>query len=377
MKSNFPINPTEIIALMALKNTPHIGDVTAKKLIAHLGSPSAVFSQKRSAIERIDGIGKAILSHLLDTKYLKEAEKQWQEMSDNGINFCVYNQPDYPLNLAQAVDSPVIFFHKGNIRLQNKKIISVVGTRQITSYGIAFCQKFIEDLLSLKEDLVIVSGYAYGVDITTHKLALENGIQTIACLAHGLDNTYPSVHKKYNEQMLNNGGFITDFPYNSHFDRKNFLSRNRIIAGLADATIVVESAIKGGSLVTADIAFSYDREVFAVPGRTTDIYSAGCNKLIRENKAQILTSADDFLKSMNWDLEEKKPKLVQAQLFVELSVEEEIVYKFLKTNGKENIDVISRQCEIPIYKLSNLLFQMEMKGVIFPLPGKIFSVEIP
>lgn len=376
MAPNFPINPTEIIALMALKNTPSIGDITAKKLIAQLGSPSAVFSQKRSAIERIDGIGKVISSYLFDTKYIKEAEKQWQELSDNGINFCVYNQPDYPLNLSQAVDSPVIFFHKGNIRLQNKKIISVVGTRQITSYGTNFCQKFIEDLLPLKEDLVIVSGYAYGVDITTHKLAIENGIQTIACLAHGLDSTYPAVHKKYNDQMLSNGGFITDFPFNSHFDRKNFLSRNRIIAGLADATIVVESAIKGGSLVTADIAFSYDREVFAVPGRTTDTYSAGCNKLIRENKAQILTSADDFLKSMNWDLEEKKPQSVQAQLFVELSAEEEIVYKFLKTNGKENIDVISRQCEIPIYKLSNLLFQMEMKGVIFPLPGKIFSVEI-
>ncbi len=366
----------EIIALLMLKNTPLIGDITAKKLIAHLGSASAVYTEKKRAIERIDGIGKVMLTHLFDPKHKEEALRQWEYICENNIKYCTYTDADYPVNLAQAVDSPIVFFYEGNINLKNKKIISIVGTRQITSYGTAFCQKFIEDLLPLREDLVIVSGYAYGVDITAHKLALEKGFQTIACLAHGLDVTYPASHKKYNSQMIKNGGFITDFFHGSKFDRKNFLSRNRIIAGLSDATIVIESAIKGGSLVTADIAFSYNREVFAVSGRVFDTYSAGCNQLIKENKAQLLTSADDLLKSMNWNSQSIKPKIIQPQLFIEFSEDEKMIFDYLKINGKQPMDSIARDCSIPVYKLSHILFQMEMKGVVFPLPGKIFSVEI-
>lgn len=369
------MSENEIIALLTLKNTPLIGDVTAKKLIAHLGSASAIFSEKKKNIERIAGIGSVILSHLFDPKHKEEAQKQWEYICQNNIRFCVYTDEDYPVNLAQAVDSPILFFYQGNIRLKHKKIIAIVGTRQITSYGTAFCQKFIEDLSPLKDDLVIVSGYAYGVDITAHKLAIEHGIQTIACFAHGLDTTYPASHKKYNEKMLENGGFITDFCHNSNFDRKNFLSRNRIIAGLADATLVVESAIKGGSLVTADIAFSYDREVFAVPGRATDAYSAGCNKLIKENKAQLLTSAHDLIEAMNWNLEAKKPKVIQPELFIDLSQEEKTIVNYLKNQGKQTMDDIARNTNIPIQKLSNTLFQLEMKGVVFPSPGKLFSVE--
>ncbi|MDO4879758.1 MAG: DNA-processing protein DprA [Capnocytophaga sp.] len=363
----------EIIALLALKNTPNIGDVTAKRLIAHCGSATQVFNEKSHKLSKIDGIGSVILSHISNPKYRKEAEAEWEYINQNNIQFYTFLDDDYPTNLKQIIDAPIIFFCNGNINLKDKKCISIVGTRQITSYGTAFCEKFIEEL-SVLEDLVIISGFAYGVDITAHKLAMEYNIPTIACLAHGLDTIYPASHKKYYSQMLENGGFITDFWHKSKFDRKNFLSRNRIIAGLSDATIVIESAIKGGSLVTADMAFGYNRDVFAVPGRASDVYSQGCNFLIKTDKARLINNAADVIYYMGWDTLPQKPKYFQPPLFTDLSPEEEKIYNYLKTNGKQIIDIIARDCNIPVYKLSNLLFQMEMKGVIRPLPGKIFDI---
>lgn len=363
----------EIIALLALKNTPNIGDITAKKLIAHCGSAELVFKEKIQKLSRIEGIGKVILTNLSNPKYRNEAEKEWEYICKNNIQFHTFFDDDYPINLKQIIDAPVIFFSNGNINLKDKKCISIVGTRQITSYGLAFCEKFIEEL-SVIENLVIVSGFAYGVDIAAHKFAMENNIQTIACLAHGLDTIYPAPHKKYYSQMLENGGFITDFWHKSKFDRKNFLSRNRIIAGLSDATIVIESALKGGSLVTADMAFGYNRDVFAVPGRASDTYSQGCNHLIKTDKARLINNAADVIYYMGWDSLPTKEKNIQPQLFTELTTEEEFIFNYLKNNGKQIIDIIARDCNFPIYKLSHLLFQMEMKGIIRPLPGKIFSV---
>jgi len=253
-----------------------------------------------------------------------------------------------------------------------KKVISIVGTRNITSYGTAFCEKLIEDLAPL--DPVIVSGFAYGVDICAQKTAIKHGLQTIGCLAHGLNQIYPKIHSKFVPDVEKNGGFVTEFWSTSNPDRENFLKRNRIIAGMSEATIVVESAEKGGSLVTADIANSYNREVFAVPGRAKDKYSSGCNNLIKQQKAHMITSAADLIYLLNWELEEKETKPIQKQLFIELDEVEKAIYSYLQKEGKQLLDSIALDCKLPIFKVSSTLLNMEMKGVIRPLPGKLFEV---
>jgi DNA processing protein len=250
-------------------------------------------------------------------------------------------------------------------------VISIVGTRRATAHGIAFCEKLVKDLSPLEP--VIVSGFAYGIDICAQRAAIKNKLQTIGCLAHGLNQIYPKVHQKYVREVEENGGFLTDFWSTDVFDRNNFLKRNRIIAGLSEATIVIESAEKGGSLVTADIANSYNREVFAVPGRPRDEQSKGCNTLIKSQQAHVLTDAADLIYILGWQIETAH-KPVQKQLFVELEEEEKMLYGYLKENGKEQLDLIALNCSIPTFKAATLLLNMELKGVVRPLPGKLFEV---
>jgi len=247
-----------------------------------------------------------------------------------------------------------------------------VGTRQVTSYGADFTRKLIEDLAPLNP--VVVSGFAYGVDIVAHQAAIDCGLQTIGVLAHGLNQVYPKTHKKYIAKMEQNGGFLTEFWSSSSPERENFIKRNRIVAGMTEATIVIESAEKGGSLITANIANDYNRDVFAVPGRSSDKYSQGCNNLIKTQRANLLTSAADIVYMLNWELEEKNSKPIQKQLFISLDSEEQKIYDFLQKNGKELLDIIALECEFPIFKISSLLLNMELKGVIRPLPGKLFEV---
>ena len=241
----------------------------------------------------------------------------------------------------------------------------------MTSYGADFCRKLIEDLAPLEP--VIISGFAYGVDIHAHSIAMEQNLQTIGVVAHGLNQVYPKPHKKYVSKMEENGGFLTEFWSTSNPDKENFVRRNRIVAGLSEATIIIESADKGGSLITANIANDYNRDVFAVPGRVTDKYSMGCNNLIKSQRANLLTDAADLIYMLNWELEEKKAKPVQKQLFVMLEPDEQKVYDFLQKKGKELMDIIALECEMPVFRLSSLLLTMELKGVIRPLPGKLFE----
>lgn len=241
----------------------------------------------------------------------------------------------------------------------------------MSSYGRDFCNQLIEELKEYNP--IIVSGFAYGVDICAHKASIKNNLQTIAVLAHGLEETYPKTHKKYIHEVNNNGGFITEFWHDEQPMRENFLKRNRIVAGISKATIIIESAEKGGSLVTADIANSYNRDVFALSGRATDIYSKGCNNLIKNNQAHLLTSAEDIVKMLNWDIRQAAvPK--QEKLFVELNSSEQKIYDYLQQNGKQLLDDIAINCELPIYQLSSILIQLELKGVVKPLPGKMFEV---
>lgn len=362
---------TQLIAILALQNVNHIGDATAKKLIQKCGNPENIFKEKKSTLLKIDGIGAYTLKDLNTTSHFKAAEEELNFIKKNNIQFSYFTDSDYPERLKHCYDGPILIFKSGNIDLNRQKVISIVGTRQITSYGTTFCENLIEELSPLNP--IIVSGFAYGVDICAHKAAINNNLQTIGCLAHGLNQVYPKVHKKYIHKVEENGGFITDFWSTDTPERNNFLRRNRIIAGLSEATIVIESAEKGGSLVTADIAGSYNRDVFAVPGRAKDKFSLGCNNLIKKQQAHMLTSAADLIYILGWQLEEKKPKTIQKELFVELDEIENNIYNYLQKNGKELIDIIALECQLPIHKVSTTLLNMELKGVIRPLPGKLFE----
>ena len=365
------INKDELIAVLRLHNIPKIGDVIAKKLISYCGSPSAVFENKKHQLLKIDGIGSYAIKNLYDRTYLEAAETEFLFIKEKGISYTYFMDKEYPAYLKHCLDSPILLFKRGNINIEGRKIISVVGTRNITSYGIAFCEKFIDDIAPLNP--IIVSGFAYGVDICIQKAAIKYGLQTIGCLAHGLNQMYPKIHKKYIMDVEKNGGFLTEFWSSDSPERENFLKRNRVIAGISEATIIVESAERGGSLVTADIAHSYNRDVFAVPGRVVDKYSTGCNNLIKQQKAQMIGSAADLIYVLGWELENKKVKAVQKQLFVELDKDEEVIYSFLQREGKQLLDNIALECHIAVFKASATLLNMEMKGAIRPLPGKLFE----
>jgi DNA processing protein len=361
----------KMLAILRLQKCKAVGDILAKKLIVNVGDVSQIFKEKAASLSKINGIGNHVLKHLFDAENIKLAAQELKHIQDNAVAHSYFLEDDYPANLQHCIDSPILLFKDGNIDFSNQKIISIVGTRNMSSYGRNFCNKLVEELAEYNP--IIVSGFAYGVDICAHKAAIKHNLQTIAVLAHGLEEIYPKVHKKYINQVNENGGFLTEFWHNETPLRENFLKRNRIVAGISKATIIIESAAKGGSLVTADIANSYDKDVFAVPGRTTDLYSKGCNNLIKNNRAFLLNSAEEIVKMLNWDLKEQ-PKAIQQQLFLELNENEQKIYDLLHKKGKQLLDVISLECNIPMYQLASVLLQMELKGISKPLPGKVFEL---
>ncbi len=364
---------TELQALLCLQHVPNLGDASIKKMIQIVGSATGVLKEKKSNLLKIDGIGQARLASLYNETHSKAAEEELKFIENNAIKATSYLDPEYPTHLAQCIDGPVVLFESGAIRLKDQLVLSIVGTRKITRYGTQFCEDLIAELVPFNP--VIVSGFAYGVDITAHKAAIANNLQTVGCLAHGLNQIYPKVHKKYMKSMEENGGFFTDFWSTDAFNPQNFLRRNRIIAGLSKATIVIESADKGGSLVTAQIANSYYRDVFAVPGKTTDPLSKGCNMLIKTQQAHMLTSIADLVYILNLKQEEtKKEQLIQKELFVHLEGNEQRIFEFLQKEGKQDLDSIALHCNIPTYQLAGMLLNLELKGVLQPLPGKIFQV---
>ena len=360
----------ELFYLLALQKVDGVGDVVAKKLLAHCGTAEAVFSAKSAHIRSIDGIGSVLMKNLRDKNPFILAEDEYRYIRDHNIHVISYTDDAYPAKLQHCPDGPTLLFSTGNIDLKARKVISIVGTRQVTSYGAEFCRTLIADLAPLNP--VIVSGFAYGVDIIAHQAALEHNLQTVAVLAHGLNQIYPKSHKKFIAPIDKNGGFLTEFWSSSNPERENFVKRNRIVAGMSEATIVIESADKGGSLITANIANDYNRDVFAVPGRTSDKYSQGCNNLIKSQKAHLLTQAADLVYILNWQLENKN-KAVQKKLFVSLNADEQVIYDYLHANGKQLLDVIALECHLPVFRLSSLLLNMELNGVIRPLPGKLFE----
>ena len=361
----------ELFHLLALVKIEGVGDIMAKKLIAHCGSAEKVFNAKPNFLKNIDGVGKVLLQNFKNPSVFALAKSEMDYIKKNTISCCSYLEENYPDRLKYCIDGPVLLFSAGAINWNNKKIISIVGTRQVSAHGIDFCKKLIQDLAPLNP--IIVSGFAYGVDIVAHQAALENNLQTVAVFAYGLNQIYPKSHKKYVTKMEQNGGFLTEFWSTSSPEKENFVKRNRIVAGISEATIVIESAEKGGSLITALLANDYNRDVFAVPGRTSDKFSQGCNNLIKTQRAHLLTSAADLIYILNCEIHKKEKQSIQKQLFVSLNEIEQKIYDYLLAQGKTEIDQIALECDYPVFKTSSVLVNMELKGVIRPLPGKLFE----
>lgn len=367
----YEMKEEELLYALALQKVKGVGDIHAKKLIEVCGSPKNVFVEKHQVLQKINGVGSVLLRQLSNKENLLLAENELKLIEKNDLVPRYFLDDNYPRNLKNCIDAPFLFFQDGNFDLNQKKILSVVGTRNMTNYGRDFCEELIENIKPY--DPIIVSGFAYGVDICAHKAAMKNELTTIGVFAHGFGQVYPKPHKKYMAQMSKNGGFLTEFWFDEQPLRENFLKRNRIVAGISEATVVVESATRGGALATASIANSYARDVFALPGRSTDTYSKGCNNLIKKNKAALITSAEDLIEMLGWE-QTQTTKIIQPKLFVELTSDEQVIMEYLSKNNKELLDVISLDCNFLVHRTATILFQLEMKGLLRALPGKMFEI---
>ena len=360
---------------IALSLIPNVGPLLARKLVAYTGSVEAIFKEKKSSLSKVPDIGENIIRNINQAEILHKAEQELSHMQKNNIHSLFYLDHEYPRRLKECEDSPVILFYKGRANFNAEKVISVVGTRRATDYGETLCQKMISGLANSLPGLVVVSGFAYGIDICAHKSAMDNGLVTQAVFGLGIEKIYPTVHKKYVNRLLEQGALISEFPSTQKADPGNFVSRNRIIAGLADATIVVESGKKGGSLLTADMALSYNRDVFAFPGRVDDANSAGCNNLIKQNGAALIESTEDLIMAMKWD-QSIQEKPIQKSLFMQLNKEEQLVVDLLKEQDSVTIDLMARALKVPVSSLSPILLKLEFDGVVTPLPGKNYKLRL-
>ncbi|MBL0127804.1 MAG: DNA-protecting protein DprA [Flavobacteriales bacterium] len=359
------------IALSMLKG---IGPVNARNLVAYCSGVDPIFSDKKlkNTLEKVPGIGPKLIASITDKNVLPAAEKELAYVRKNKLRMLFYLDDDFPRRLKQAEDAPVLLFSKGNVDPDTTHMVSIVGTRTPTEAGKRLCVELVEGLKEV--NATIVSGLAYGIDIVAHRHALKNDLSTIGCVAHGLDRLYPGEHAATAKEMLKDGGLISELPSGAAFAPGNFPARNRIIAGLSDCTIVVESGPKGGSLITADIANSYDREVFAFPGRPTDPQSEGCNRIIQQNRAALVTSAKDVISLMDW-LPKKKKAPMQVALFSELLPDELTLVEIIRAKGRISIDDLCVQCNMPQGKASGLLLNLEFSGMVRSLPGKVYELN--
>ena len=366
----------EQIYSIALTMVPGIGHIGAKHLIDGMGNAVDVFRLRKEILERIPEVSQRVIEALDCPQAVLRAEQEYEFIRKNRISCLSFHDEAYPSRLRECEDAPVVLFFKGNADLNSLHILNMVGTRNATDYGTQICASFLRDLKALCPDVLVVSGLAYGIDIHAHREALANELPTVGVLAHGLDRIYPHVHRKTAVDMLEKGGLLTEFLSGTNPDRHNFISRNRIVAGMCDATIVIESAEKGGSLITAELAEGYHRDCFAFPGRMSDEYSKGCNRLIRDNKASLLLSAEDFVQAMGWNMQTTLSEKVSVQrsLFIELSEEEQKIVAILEKLGNLQINSLVVEADIPVNKMTALLFELEMKGVIRVLAGGIYQL---
>jgi len=358
--------------LLALQKVKNIGDISAKKLLRHFGSAKAVFEAAKHNDIDVQDIGSVMIHSLKQFNDWQRVSDEIKYIEQNHLKVVSIFDDEYPYRLQHAPDGPILFFYQGNADLNHGKIISIVGTRNMTSYGKRMVVEIIEGLKDYQP--LIVSGLAYGVDVEAHVQALKHQLPTIAVLGHGFQRIYPSIHQKVARQMLENGGLISEFWHTDPVDRNNFLKRNRIVAGMSEAVIIIESGVKGGALVTADIANSYNRDVFAVPGRSSDTFSKGCNNLIKNNKAALITNAQDIINLLQWQEQKLKPVNPQLNLFVDLTDDEQLIFDLLQAEGKMSLDNMSLKLEMPVSKLAQTLLQMELNNIVTSLPGKLFEL---
>ncbi len=364
---------------IALTQLPQVGLQRAKNLMCHFGTAEAFFAASEVELLTIPNIGKHTLQTLLNGRKdaIQRAEKELHFLEQHDIRTFCFTDNDYPYRLQTCPDAPFLLFGKGNMNVSTRHMLSVVGTRQPTDRGKDICKNLILELADRVPDLTIVSGLAYGIDICAHRAALEAGLPTIIIPGHGLDRIYPAVHRQTAVQALTTGGILTEFLSGTTPDRQNFVARNRIVAGLTDATVVIESKAKGGSLITADMAFGYARDVFAVPGRVSDELSAGCNGLIKQQKAAMIESAEDLILTMNWDSREKKQTPVQTAIFDNLSpLEEQLLHLLRQEPDGLHINLLVIETALPYVEITTTLLQMEMAGLVRSLPGGIYRVLV-
>ena len=353
----------ETLNALTLSHLRGLGLQSTLQLYQHYGSATEVYEHRAE----LTGRAKTAMANWDEA--MERAETELEFCEKKKISVLLLNAPDYPQRLRECPDAPIVLFYRGNADLNKIHTISVVGTRKISEYGKDLCQNFITELSTVLPDTLVVSGLAYGVDIHAHRACLEKSLQTVGVLAHGLDQIYPSIHRQTAEEMLHCGGLLTEYMSMTNPDKGNFVQRNRIVAGMTDATIVIESADKGGALITARLANDYNHDVFAFPGRISDPYSKGCNMLIRDNQARLITSATDFIEAMNWQPVSKKAEPIQRELFPELSPQEELICQLLKDAETMGVNQLVVMSNLPFQDVSSLLFELELKGMVKPLAG--------
>jgi DNA processing protein len=363
---------SDLLFQLALTEVPHIGHVHAKILSEHFGSAENIFKAKRGDLERIEGIGEARARSIKAFNNFTNAEKEIRFIKKYGLRTFFLKDNGYPQRLLNCPDPPTLLFYKGAADLNARRMVAIVGTRNNTEYGKSFTEKLVKRLADC--NCVIVSGLAFGIDSIAHKCALKYDIPTIGVVGHGLDTIYPGQNANLAKQMIQNGGLLTEFRSKTAPDKHNFPARNRVVAGITDATIIVESSVKGGSMITAELAGDYHRDVFAVPGRTIDTKSGGCNKLIAESKAALLMDAEQFVETMGWTTDKKRDVTPQKTMFVELSEAEQKVVELLRANTQLSVDDLNFRAGISVSKLASVLLNLEMQGILKSLPGSRYSL---
>lgn len=373
------MDTNELKYLIALPLLPEVGQKRAREMYEFFGSAENVFLADEQQLAQIPNIGKATVSSIINGKKqaLQRAEKELIFVERHQINCYCYFDDNYPYRLRECEDAPLLIYSKGNVRFNSGKMVAVVGTRMPTDAGKERCQKLIRELAAAVGDITVISGLAYGIDVTAHKAAIEAGIPTIIIPAHGLDRIYPAIHRQVAINALEKGGILTEYMSETEPEKQNFVARNRIVAGLSDCVVVVESRKKGGSLITAEMAWNYNRDIFTFPGRPEDINSAGCNNLIKRQKASLIECADDIIDAMRWRKEDNTSKALQTELFVELNETESLLMKLLadKDNGVHFNDLLA-DMKLSFSNISALLLDMEMRGLIKSMPGGRYRAVI-
>lgn len=373
------MNHNETRNAIALTRVNYFNLAGLAQLYRKLGSATEVIAHRNNLKEVLPDASPRLLEAMHNIEqHLRVADAEMEYNARNNIKTLCLADNDYPQRLKNCADAPLVLFFKGNTDLNRARVINIVGTRHCTAYGQDVIRKFFTELKNLSPEVLIVSGLAYGVDINAHRQALANDLDTVAVLAHGLDNLYPARHKQTADEMIKHGGLLTEFLTNTNADKLNFVRRNRIVAGMSDACVLVESAAHGGGLITTAIARDYSREVFAFPGAVGAPFSEGCNNLIRDHKAQLITSAADFIQALGWETDFKRVQAtrqgIERQLFPELSAEEQTVIEALQSLNDQPISQLSLSANIPISRLTVVLFQLEMKGMLKLLAGGCYHL---